>query len=233
MDQKRLDDIELLRSLSHEERRQIGRRCRWRRYRAGEQIIDRDSAGQDVLFVVAGDVRILNYAANGRETAFAVVSAGGHVGEIAAIDGMARSASVVAVTACTIATLPARQFLDLVERHPAVASDLLRHLTRIIRTANERIAELSTVGAVQRVYRELLRISHGTSSGRVVVSPLPTQQDIASNVGATRETVARALGQLVGAGVIARQGRTLVIKDPDMLAVLADPEAESSTGFKA
>ena len=232
MDQERLDGIGLLRSLSHGERRLIERRCRWRRYRAGEQIIDRDSAAQDVLFVTAGDVRILNYAANGRETAFAVVSAGGHVGEIAAIDGMARSASVVAVTACTIAALSAEQFLDLVERHPAMAADLLRHLTRIIRTANERIAELSTVGAVQRVYRELLRLARATSSGRVLVSPLPTQQDMASNVGATRETVARALGQLVSAGVIERQGRTLLIKDPDMLAVLADPDADGLSGGK-
>ncbi|MGI9436709.1 MAG: Crp/Fnr family transcriptional regulator [Geminicoccaceae bacterium] len=228
-EERSLDNIELLRPLSDVERQAIGQHCHWRHFRAGEQILDRDSATNDVLLITGGEVRIVHYSANGRETAFAVFSAGSHVGEIAAIDGMARSASVVAISACTVAILPAERFMELVKRHSAVAIEVLRHLTKIIRTTNERIAELSTVGAVQRVYRELLRLAETSPSrGGSAISSLPTQQDLASKVGSTRETVARALGQLMKLGVVERRGRTLFIRDRDMLAMFADPDGDGA-----
>lgn len=221
----RLDRIELLESLTDEERQSMERRCAWRRFGIGEQILDRDSASKDILFITDGEVRVVNYSASGRETAFAHISAGGHIGEIAAIDGMTRSASVVALSSCTVAIFPGEDFVDLVESHAVIASRLLRHLTGIIRNANERIAELSTVGAVQRVYLELLRLCKDNPSGDgAVVDPLPTQHDLASKVGATRETVARALGQLMKTGVVERRGRTLLIRDTEMLSFLASPD---------
>lgn len=225
LNEGRLDKIELLESLTEAEHQSISRRCAWRRFSAGEQILDRDSASKDVLFITDGEVRVVNYSASGRETAFAHVGAGGHVGEIAAIDGRTRSASVVAISPCTIGIFPSEDFVHLVENHAAIAFRLLRHLTGIIRNANERIAELSTVGAVQRVYRELLRLCEDNPSGDgAIVNPLPTQHDLASKVGATRETVARALGQLMNTGVVERRGRTLFIRDTEMLSFLASPD---------
>lgn len=223
-----LDCIALLEPLSTLERIQVDEGCSWRRYAAGEQILDRDSRTNDVLFITEGEVRVVNYSASGRETAFAVFSAGSHVGEIAAIDGQARSASVVALRPCTIAALPAERFRMLYEKNAAVASKLLRHLTAIIRVTNERIAELSTVSAVQRIYRELLRLCEpGPGGTDAIISAVPTQQELAGKVGATRETVARALGQLTNTGVIERRGRTLLIRDYEMLKDMADPEGEA------
>lgn len=222
-----LDGIALLQPLSVEQRSRIVESCSWRRFAAGEQIFDRDSATTDVLFITEGEVRVVNYSASGRETAFAVISAGHHIGEIAAIDGQARSASVVALKPCTVAALSAQRFRQLYESHAAIASMLLRHLTGIIRITNERIAELSTVSAVQRIYRELLRLCEpGPDGTDAVITAMPTQHDLASKVGATRETVARALGQLVNTGVVERRGRTLFIRDFEMLGDLADPEHE-------
>ncbi|MGI9494056.1 MAG: Crp/Fnr family transcriptional regulator [Geminicoccaceae bacterium] len=222
-----------MQSLTTTERQSIARRCVWRCYRSGEQILDRDSASRDVLFIADGEVRVVNYSTSGRETAFANVAAGSYIGEIAAIDGMTRSASVVALTACTIAIFPGELFVELVEGNATIAFRLLRHLTGIIRTNNERIAELSTVGAVQRVYRELLRLCTPDPAGDgSVITPLPTQQDLAGKVGATRETVARALGQLTNAGVIERRGRTLLIRDVDMLSCLASPNGDGVTATK-
>ena len=228
-----LDGIALLEPLSEAERRLIDERSSWRQYAAGEQILDRDSQTNDVLFITKGEVRVVNYSASGRETAFAVLQAGSHVGEIAAIDGEARSASVVALKPCTVAALPAERFRMVVENHAAVASKLLRHLTAIIRITNERIAELSTVTAVQRIYRELLRLCEiGPGGTDAVISAMPTQHDLASKVGATRETVARALGQLVNTGVIERRGRTLLIRDHEMLTLMADPDGETTSAAK-
>jgi CRP-like cAMP-binding protein len=226
----RLGGIRLLRSLPPAELQRLEQRCAWRRYRAGEQVLDRACRTRDVLFIASGSLRVVNYSAGGREVAYAVVEAGGLVGELAALDGQSRTATVVAATACEIGALPAELFHDLLHRHAAVAVDLLIHLTRIIRIGDERIAELSTVGAVQRVYRELLRRARADPADprSWIVAPLPTQHDIASQIGATRETVARALGQLVGAGIVQRRGRTLVILDRAALAALANPDGDEA-----
>jgi CRP/FNR family transcriptional regulator, cyclic AMP receptor protein len=224
-DRGRLGEIKLLASLPAAELVALEQRCRWRRYHAGEQILDRDSATRDVLFISQGRIRVVNYAASGREIAFAVVEAGGHVGELSAIDGEGRSASLVAVNDCLIGSLSAEAFGALLERHATVAVTLLRHLSRIIRTGDERIAELSVLGAVPRVYRELLRLAEPDPSDASAwrIAELPTQQDIASRVGATRETVARALGQIITTGVVQRHGRTLLIRDREILEELSDP----------
>jgi CRP-like cAMP-binding protein len=224
-DRGRLGEIELLASLSAPDLVSLEQRCRWRPYHAGEQILDHDSPTRDVLFIVKGRIRIVNYASSGREIAFAVVEAGGHVGELAALDGKARSASVIAVTDCTIASLPAEVFGTLLERHASVAVALLQHLSKIIRTSDERIAELSVLGAVPRVYRELLRLAEPDPADPSAwrIAELPTQHDIASRVGATRETVARALGQILTSGVVRRSGRTLLIRDRAMLEQLGHP----------
>ena len=224
-DRGRLGGVRLLASLSVAELASLEQRCRWRRYRAGEMILDRDSTTRDVLFITEGRIRVVNYAASGREIAFAVVEAGGHVGELSALDGQGRSANVVAVTDCMIAALSAEAFDGLLQRHATMAVDLLRHLSRIIRTSDERIAELSILGAVQRVYRELLRLAEPdpVDAAAWLIPALPTQQDIASRVGATRETVARALGQILSTGVVQRRGRTLLIRDREMLEELSEP----------
>ncbi|MDH3658455.1 MAG: Crp/Fnr family transcriptional regulator [Alphaproteobacteria bacterium] len=228
-----LDGIALLEPLNEVERMRVDESCSWRRYAAGEQILDRDSPTNDVLFITEGEVRVVNYSSGGRETAFAVIPAGSHVGEIAAIDGQSRSASVVALKPCTIAALPAERFRMLYQNNAAIASQLLRHLTAIIRITNERVAELSTVSAVQRIYRELLRLCKpGPGKTEATIAAMPTQQELASKIGATRETVARALGQLVNTGVIERRGRTLLIRDREMLGVMADPEGEAASNAK-
>lgn len=221
-----LDRIGLLAALTPEARARLARRCAWRRHPAGATILARDQAGSEVLLIVEGAVRIVNVSPSGREVAYAIVDAGGHVGELAAIDGAPRSAGVVAVRDCLVASLSGAAFMALLAEEPGVAILLLKHLARIIRLADERIAELSTMGAVERVYSELLRLARPDpeDAGVAVVSPLPTQEDLAARVGTTRETVARALGRLARSGIARRRGRALSIHGPAILEALVAGE---------
>jgi CRP-like cAMP-binding protein len=221
-----LDRIRLLAALTPEARARLARRCAWRHYRAGAAILARDQAGSEVLLIVEGAVRVVNVSPSGREVAYAVVEAGGHVGELAAIDGAPRSAGVVAVRDCHVASLSGPAFMALLAEEAGVAILVLKHLARIIRLADERIAELSTMGAVERVYSELLRLARPDPEreGAVVVAPLPTQEDLAARVGTTRETVARALGRLARSGIARRHGRALSIRAPEILEALVAGE---------
>lgn len=219
-----LDGIRLLSGLDAPTRRALAARCGWKRYVAGERILTRDSPSREVLFIVSGQVRVVNYAVSGREIAYAVIGAGGHVGELSAIDGEPRSASVEALEACLVASLGSGPFQELLLAHPPMMLELLKRLAQVIRRGDERIAELSVLGAMPRVYRELRRLARPAGQG-AVIDPLPTQEALAAHVGTTRETVARALGQLTKAGITRRHGRELLIRDLHLLEALGDPEA--------
>jgi CRP-like cAMP-binding protein len=222
--QHSLDAIALLAPLAPEDRQALVARCAWRRFEPGELILSPESTSRDVLFIVQGRVRVVTYAASGREVAFAVLEAGSHVGELSALDGAPRSASVEALAPCLVASLPPAAFQELLLRRPTLALELLKGLARIVRRSDERIAELSILGAMPRVYRELRRLARPQGGG-AVIAPLPTQEALAAHVGATRETVARALSQLAKAGVTQRRGRELLIRDLALLEALGEPEA--------
>lgn len=226
-----LDRIRLLASLSEAERRAVAARCRWHRYPAGTPIINHDSAANDVLLIVEGRVRVIGSPSYGREVVYAEIATGGHVGELAAVDGGLRSATVVTTTACLIAALLAADFRDLVVRHPSVALSLLQDFARIVRAADVRIAEVSTMGATERICRELLRSARpGATSGLLVIDTLPTQELIASVTGTTRETVAKVMAQLAHAGLVRRLHRRLEILDVQRVAALAGMDAGPAEG---
>ena len=229
VDTGRLESIKLLGPLTAAEYRRLEKRCAWRRYKANEQILDRSSVSSDVLFVVEGRVHIVNYSMSGREIAYATVSAGGYFGELSAIDGEPRSATVVALEQCLLAGITPKVFNDLLLPHADIAIEVMRGLARIIRTCDDRIMDLSTLGAVQRVYVELLRraIPDPVTAGAWIIYPMPTQTLIAGRASTTRETVARVLSQLSQAGLIGRKGKTVHIRDRDRLEMLAERLAQS------
>ena len=222
-----LDGIALLASMPPPRRAALARRCGWRSFRAGEEILARDEPADAVIFIVEGRVRVVDFSVSGREVAYAVVEAGGHVGELGVIDGAPRSASIVALGPCRVACLPAAAFWELLDEESGVAKALLRRLTRIIRDNDEKITELATMGAVQRVYRELLRLARPHGCGTLVVDDLPTQETLAARLGTTRETVARVLAQLVRTGITTRAGRRLTIHRPAELELLVGRDGTS------
>ncbi len=109
-------------------------------------------------------------------------------------------------------------------KHPQVAILVLENLARIIRTCDERIMDLATLSAYQRVYSELIKLVRPdpVRPDSWLIYPLPTQAQIASLASTTRETVARVLSQLQQAGITQRKTKTLYIRDLERLSTLAD-----------
>lgn len=223
-----LDGIALFGDLDPATRADFARLCRWRRCSADEQILDRDSDSREVWFVAQGTVRVVIYTASGREVALAEVTAGDYFGELAAFDGSPRSASVLAVTDCWVAALPAGRFLALLESHPALGLNVMRRLAATIRTATDRIVALSTLGANNRVQAELLRLAlaAGVEGGSARIRPIPIHADMASRVSTTRETVARVLNDLARRGTVTRERDALVVNDVAHLIQLVEDASE-------
>ena len=118
---KSLRGIQLFVNLPPEEVTALESRCKWNTYPAGGQILERDSDNRDVYFVVSGSVRIVNFSTSGREIALATVDEGSFFGELSAVDGQRRSANVVAVTDCAVASITPAVFSRLLVKHPTVA----------------------------------------------------------------------------------------------------------------
>ncbi len=216
---ERLDGVELLACVPPVELMKLERSCVWRYFARNEQIVDRDSTSRDVFFVVGGSVRIVNHSLAGREISYASVHAGGFFGELSALDGAPRSATAIAIQPCDIASMPPSVFIDLMRTYPEIGLEVSRRLARIIRICDDRIMDLATLGSVQRVCLEILRLAGPDAEE---IARLPTQAEIAARAVTSRETVARAIGQMTSDGLIERKGRKLTILDRRGLADMAE-----------
>ncbi|MFN5588369.1 MAG: Crp/Fnr family transcriptional regulator [Holosporales bacterium] len=202
LENRNLDNIRLLAGLEPTARQVIASQCVFQKFSPETFLLDRDQQSDDVLFIIKGKARIVNYAPNGKEISFADIGAGECLGEIAAIDGRPRSAAVMALTQVQAGVLKATQFRKMLLTHPIVALALLEKVAGMLRAASERVMYLSTSSAYARVYAEVLRQAELEllknplkSTGNVAtLSPAPVQSDIAARVSTTRETVARAFG---------------------------------------
>jgi CRP-like cAMP-binding protein len=225
----RLSRIDVLHELSREELLSIERRCRWRRCGRGQLVIDHQGSDRDVYFLVEGTVRATVYSHSGREVTFADIDAGGCFGDLSAIDGRPRSASVVALTDVNLASMPPQLFWEIVIEQPAFATSMLKHLAGIVRRLDDRVVEFSTLGVQNRIHAELLRLAKAGSAhqGAAVISPVPRHADIASRVSTNREAVTRELNHLARKGILARLPGQLVIQDLQRLARMVDESRDA------
>jgi len=214
-----LVDILLLSELTEDEIEIVEKSCRWKTYGPGEQIIDQHSESQDIYFVVNGRVRVVNYSLSGREITFDDLEPGSHFGELAAIDGLPRSASVMVLNEARISSLPADQFKSIILQHPKIALKLMKHLAHLVRTSTSRIMDLSTLGANNRIHADLLRLARKVTEDDMTatITPIPVHSDVASRVSTTRETVARVMNDLARKDILVRQKTSLLIKDLERL----------------
>lgn len=219
-----LQGIRLLNPLSPDELTRLEGQCRWFTAKAGEEILNKECEDRDIYFVVEGTVSIKNYSLSGREVAFATVEAGSYFGELSAVDGKPRSANVIAASACRLAALAPEIFCQLLENQPIVSLSVLQKMAALVRDCDERIMDLATLSAYQRVYSQLIKMAREdpVRPDSWLIYPLPTQAQIAAEASTTRETVARVLSQLAQSEIAQRKSKTLYIREIEKLRTLCE-----------
>jgi CRP-like cAMP-binding protein len=224
-----LDDIEILGGLTAEARRVLAGRCTWREFKPHQQILGHQEDTRTVLFLTAGKAHATIFSENGRQVTFRDINTGEMFGEFAAIDGKPRTATVEAVSRCTVATMSPDLFWETLRAEPAVMTAVLKRLVRQLRVLSEKVFESATLPVGKRIAAELLRLAEPlkTEVGNAVLFPAPTNTDIASRVATTRETVNRELREMTEAGIIEKHGRTLVVPNIEKLRrVVVEPTEE-------
>lgn len=207
--------IPLFSSLAPDKGEQLAKECIWKEYEANELVIDIDEETSDVRFVISGLVRIISRLSIGKEVILGEMGPGDFFGEHAAIDGETRSANVTTLYKSKLCIIPRNTFLKLIMLSPEVNLDVMKVLTKRIRTLNMRLAEQSFLQAKHRIHAELLRLSKPRlgHEGQRSISPPPTQRELADRIGTRREVVSRELNALHKEGIFEKTKGALVIKN--------------------
>jgi CRP-like cAMP-binding protein len=153
-----LEGVALFKGLSADSLKRIQQNCSWRRYEPEEPIVEYLDRSDDVFFLASGEARVIVYSLTGKVVSFHDLGPGDMFGELPAIDGHPRSASVEARTSCLVACMKAASFHDLLQLEPLVLQAVLRQLVGTIRRLSTRVYEFSAaIMAItgRRIYGEM------------------------------------------------------------------------------
>jgi CRP-like cAMP-binding protein len=193
----------LLEVLDAASRRELTTRARTVRVRKGQSVLARSEAAGDVFIVQEGRLNVVLYAADGREVSLRDLGEGQLFGELSAIDGEARSVSIVAATDARLLALAPDLFRRTVLGNPDAADWLIRRLTAQVRGLTDRVFELSALNVRTRLHCELLRLARSRAAGNETA---PTHAELANRIGTHREAVTRELAALAELNIV-RSGR--------------------------
>jgi CRP-like cAMP-binding protein len=186
----------------------------------GRSIFAEGEPGDRLYVIGSGTVKLGRRSPDGRENLLSVLGPGEMFGELSLFDPGPRTATATAVNDAVLYELGHGELIAWLELHPAVAKHLLQALARRLRRTNEALGDLVFADVPGRVAKALLdlstRFGHRTDDG-VRVSHGLTQEELAQLVGASRETVNKALADFTGRGWLRREGRAVVLLDLDRL----------------
>jgi CRP/FNR family transcriptional regulator, cyclic AMP receptor protein len=180
-------------------------------------VLFREGDTEDRLYiVVSGKIKLGRTGSAGRENLLAVLGPGQMFGELSVFDPGPRSTTATAVTACELRTLEHDELLPWLTDRPEVAQGLLSQLAARLRRANDVVADLVFSDVPGRVAKQLLELAQRFGDKRddgMHVHHDLTQEELAQLVGASRETVNKALADFAARGWIRLEPRSVTILD--------------------
>ncbi|MGI5285902.1 Crp/Fnr family transcriptional regulator [Nonomuraea polychroma] len=212
------DPGEFLSMLTDEEAQALRTAGRIRRWDRGTAVMSEGDTSDWVLVLLEGRVKVSSHTSSGTEVVLAVRGPGGLLGDMSAIDGSPRSATVTALEPIT--GIVVRDFPAFLETHGRIAVLLMKLVTERLRDSDRKRIEYGAFDTTGRVATRLIelaeRYGEKTNSGVRVALPL-SQDELAGWTGASREAVSKALRTLRDRGLIETGRRRVLIHDLDGL----------------
>ena len=179
-------------------------------YAKGEVVFQEGEKGDSLYIILKGQVKVCLYDEDGREYILAAIGKDGFFGELALIDELPRSANAITLENSELLIIRRHDFTRLLMENPMITIAILKVLSRRLREADERIKWLAFLSVEGRVLKYLLGV--GEKEGvkvkdYIIIEKGPTQIDIASSCGCSRETVSRMIKSLVKKGILSVRKR--------------------------
>jgi CRP/FNR family transcriptional regulator, cyclic AMP receptor protein len=188
---------------------------RMRAFRRGQVVCNNGDAGDTLMLVISGRVKVAVRSADGGELTLAFVGPGGTLGEVSVADGGPRSADVETVEDTRLLLLPRERLQDICARVPSAGTALASSVAATLRRLTEATSDLVFLDLPRRVAKVLLSQPR---DGDGVIRPHLTQEQLAHQAAATRQSVNAALHGFDRRGWITVDGRAVTMRQPEMLA---------------
>ena len=187
----------------------------------GHVIFNEGEPGDRLYIILSGKVKLGRRSPDGRENLLSVMGPSDMFGEMSIFDPGPRTSSATTVTEVKVATMDREALKKWIKDRPEIAEQLLRVLARRLRRTNNNLADLIFTDVPGRVAKQLLQLAQrfGThENGALRVTHDLTQEEIAQLVGASRETVNKALADFAQRGWLRLEGKSVLISDSERLA---------------
>jgi CRP/FNR family cyclic AMP-dependent transcriptional regulator len=199
--------------------------CRYAKHsklKRGSTIFSKGDPGNSLFAVVSGTVKISNSSADGRSAILNLIGAGEIFGEIAVLDGQARTADATANTSCEIFAIDRREFLPFVRSQPALAMKFIELLCTRLRWTSDQVEQVILQNLPGRLAGALIRLTEKyklAPTGRTIAI---TQQEISEMVGMTRESINKQLRAWAARNWVRLEHGAIVVLDTAALQTLAE-----------
>ena len=177
--------------------------------------------GEHLYVIIEGKLKLGTSSGDGRENLLSILGPGEMFGELSLFDPGPRTSTATAVTDAKLLSLSHEKVIPWLKQNPEVSLQLLTRLSQRLRRTNEAVGDLVFSDVPGRVAKALIdlgdRFGKTTAEGLLVNHDL-TQEELAQLVGASRETVNKALADFAGRGWLKLDGRSVLITDVDRLS---------------
>lgn len=205
----------------------MARVCLIRDLSKGQILFGQEAPSEHTFVVRRGCIDLILSTPDGRELVIGSMRRGDIFGELGVLTGNSRSTQAMAREASEVVSIPGRDFLDELEREPALMRRILELTSQRLRMSSERESALAFMDAPARVARALLHLSSSEEHSEELVTI--SQQELAQHVGATRQTVAKILGRWRRRGwIITGRGKIMLVDRVALHRAAGDEEDRSS-----
>lgn len=212
-----LRSVTLFAELAPETMEWLTEQCTMREYDKNATVVAKGDKTSELLFLLQGQLMVYDIAGNGQEIGLHILQPGECFGELSAIDGFPRAATLRTTTPSLIGCLPRAAFFQLMDKEASVSRYMLQRFAQVIRANNQSRVILSINNVGRRVVALLMNYANRNDNAQWVIDQLPSQQALATLANTTRESVSRSLNALIERGLLAKEGKVLVITDPQAL----------------
>ena len=215
-----IKQVPLFKSLQSDDSRRIADLLKDQYLKRGDVLFRKGDEGQALYLIIQGKIKISVTSRLGDEVILAIMSDGDFFGEMALLDGLPRSADAVANEDTNLLVLRRTDFLSFIMHNETAAMSILFALSHRLRKADDFLADTCFLNIGSRLAKKLLELgeTHGQQEGDTTqIKLILTQSELASMVGATRESINKELRKLRDKGLVTKQGRMLQIHNLERL----------------
>ena len=209
----------LLRSVAPGDLEAIAAASRLRNVRRGQVLFTAGDPSDSLIVVISGRVKVVVRSADGAELTLTIVQPGGTIGELSVADGGPRSADAEALDDCRLLLVPRERIADLCSRVPSVTQALLTSIAGTLRRLTEAASDLVFLDLPRRVAKVLLSQPSGENG---TIALRMSQEELAHQVGGSRQSVNAALRGFERRGWIEVHDRAVTVRQPEALALFAN-----------